>query len=208
MVRPVETILRALEKAYPQAHCALAHDNPFELLVATVLSAQCTDKRVNQVTPLLFARYPEAASLAQARQSELEKIIYSTGFYRNKAKHLIAMAKALMALYGGQVPADMKALVALPGVGRKTANVVLGNAFGIAGGVVVDTHVGRIARLLGLTKAQMVEKVEADLIRCVPRSKWILLPHLLIEHGRQICVARRPRCGQCVLATNCPSCLI
>jgi endonuclease-3 len=197
-------ILERLEVAYPDAHCALDYADPFQLLVATILSAQCTDVRVNLVTPAFFARFPEARSLAEGRQEEVEDLIRSTGFFRNKGRNLLAMAAALVARHGGRVPDTMEALRALPGVGRKTANVVLGNAFGRNEGVTVDTHVGRIARLLKLTTATDPEKVERDLMVLFPQGKWTLLSHLLISHGRAVCVARRPRCGSCVLAARCP----
>ncbi len=198
-------ILDRLAKAYPDAHCALDHRTPFELLVATILSAQCTDVRVNMVTPALFARYPTARDLAAADQAEVEELIRSTGFFRSKAKNLLGMAQALVAEHGGKVPPDMEALRKLPGVGRKTANVVLGNAFGIDEGVVVDTHVTRLSGLLGLTKEHDPEKIERDLMALVPRDRWTMVSHWLIFHGRQVCIARRPRCGECVLASLCPS---
>lgn len=198
-------ILAALEAAYPDAHCALDHADPYQLLVATILSAQCTDARVNLVTPAFFARFPDAASLATGTQEEVEALIRSTGFFRNKAKNLLAMADAVVERHGGKVPATMDALRALPGVGRKTANVVLGNAFGLNEGITVDTHVGRIAKLLRLTAHTDPEKVEADLMPLFPRDKWTLLSHLLISHGRAVCIARRPRCGECVIARHCPS---
>jgi len=201
---PLE-ILTRLKAAYPDAHCALEHRDAFQLLVATILSAQCTDVRVNLVTPALFRRYPTPAALARADQSELERMIQSTGFFRNKAKNLIAMAQALVSEHGGRVPGTMESLHALPGVGRKTANVVLGNAFGINVGVTVDTHVGRLSRLLHLTRHDDPVKVEQDLMLLFPREDWALLSHLLIFHGRQICVARRPKCGECVLVDLCPS---
>lgn len=200
-----EKILAALEAAYPDAHCALDHADPYQLLVATILSAQCTDARVNLVTPAFFARFPDAASLATGTQEEVEALIRSTGFFRNKAKNLLAMADAVVERHGGKVPATMDALRALPGVGRKTANVVLGNAFGLNEGITVDTHVGRIAKLLRLTAHTDPEKVEADLMPLFPRDKWTLLSHLLISHGRAVCIARRPRCGECVIARHCPS---
>ncbi len=198
-------ILRGLESAYPDAHCALDHADPYQLLVATILSAQCTDVRVNLVTPALFARFPDARALAAGSQAELEDLIRSTGFFRNKAKNLLAMAAALMERHGGRVPDTMEALQALPGVGRKTANVVLGNAFGRNEGVTVDTHVGRISRLLRLSPATDPEKVERDLMDLFPQAKWTLLSHLLISHGRAVCVARRPRCAACPIAGHCPS---
>lgn len=198
-------ILRRLRAEYPDAHCALDHQSPYQLLAATILSAQCTDVRVNLVTPVLFARYPTPADLAAARPEELEGIIRSTGFFRNKAKSLIGMATAVSERHGGDVPADMDSLRVLPGVGRKTANVVLGNAFGINAGVVVDTHVTRLAGLLGLSKHTDAEKIERDLMALVPQNEWTLVSHLLIYHGRQVCIARRPQCGRCVLASLCPS---
>jgi endonuclease-3 len=198
-------ILRRLEAAYPDAHCALEHADAYQLLVATILSAQCTDARVNQVTPAFFARFPDAPALAAGTPDEVEELIRSTGFFRNKAKHLLAMAAALVEKYGGSVPASMEQLRALPGVGRKTANVILGNAFGRNDGITVDTHVGRIARLLRLTTATDPEKVEQDLMPLFPQAKWTLLSHLLISHGRTVCIARRPECGRCPIATLCPS---
>lgn len=198
-------ILDALKREYPDAHCALDHRTPFELLVATILSAQCTDARVNLVTPVLFARYPTARALAQADQADVEAIIRSTGFFRSKAKNLIGMARVLVDRHGGAVPADMDALQVLPGVGRKTANVVLGNAFGRNEGVTVDTHVARLSNLLRLTAHRDPVKIERDLMRLVPREDWTQVSHLLISHGRATCIARRPRCGACVLASLCPS---
>ncbi len=197
-------IVARLERAYPNAHCALLHQNPLQLLIATILSAQCTDARVNMVTPDLFAVYPDAKSLAEARPLDLEVIIRSTGFYHNKAKNIIACCQELMARHGGQVPRDMESLVALPGVGRKTANVVLGNAFGIPG-LVVDTHVGRLSRRLDLTSHDDPVKIEYEMMEIVPRDKWTLLAHLLIEHGRRVCNARSPQCGACLLQDLCPS---
>ena len=202
---PAAELYARLERAYPDAHCALDHRNAYELLAATILSAQCTDKRVNMVTPALFERYPTPAALAAARQEEVEEIIKSTGFFRNKAKSLIAMATALVDLHGGGVPEDMDALVKLPGVGRKTANVVLGNVFGRNEGIVVDTHVGRLSRRLGLATDDDPVKVESTLMPLFPQAQWTMLAHLLIEHGRQICDAKKPRCGDCVLADICPS---
>ncbi|HEX7117526.1 MAG TPA: endonuclease III [Longimicrobiales bacterium] len=197
-------IVARLKREYPDAECALHHRNAFELLAATILSAQCTDERVNQVTPALFARYPTAADLAAARQEELEAIIRSTGFFRSKAKNLIGMANALVERHGGAVPAEMDALVKLPGVGRKTANVVLSNAFGRAEGVVVDTHVKRLSGRLGLTRNTDPVKVEQDLMALLPREHWGDVEHLLIWHGRQVCDARRPRCERCAVADLCP----
>jgi len=204
-VKRAARIYDILAATYPDAHCALDHANAFQLLVATILSAQCTDKRVNMVTPALFARYPDAAALASAKQEDVEEIIRSTGFFRNKATNLIAMAGALVDRHGGEVPADMDALVALPGVGRKTANVVLGNAFGRDEGIVVDTHVSRVGQRLGLTIESDAVKIESALMPLFPRDRWTMLSHLLIEHGRQICDAKKPRCADCPLHAICPS---
>lgn len=195
---------QALAAAYPDAWCELRFADPFQLLVATILSAQCTDARVNLVTPALFSRFPDAAALAAASLEELESLIRSTGFFRAKAKALRAMAQALCERYGGQVPATMEELTALPGVGRKTANVILGTAFGIAAGIVVDTHVARTSRRLGLTRRDDPEGIEQDLMAIFPRSSWILLAHRLILHGRRVCSARRPACERCPLAELCP----
>jgi endonuclease-3 len=201
-------ILRRLERAHPDAHCALDHGSPLELLVATILSAQCTDARVNRVTPELFRRFPRAADYARASQAELEDAVRSTGFFRNKAKALRALGAALVEDHGGEVPSTLDALVVLPGVGRKTANVVLGNAFGRNEGVVVDTHVARVSRRLGLTRHDDPVKIERDLIELVPRPKWTMWAHLLIFHGRRICKAPRPLCADCPLADLCPSSLV
>jgi endonuclease III len=191
--------------AYPDAACALDYRNPFELLCATILSAQCTDARVNLVTPVLFARYPTPEALARAKPSEVEAIIRSTGFFRNKTRSLIGMAQALVADFGGRVPQTMEELRKLPGVGRKTANVILGNAYGINDGITVDTHVTRLSRRLGLTRHDDAVKIEFDLMPLFPRDHWALISHLLIFHGRQVCIARRPRCEICVLSDLCPS---
>jgi endonuclease-3 len=201
-------ILSRLRAAYPDAHCALHHRNAFELLCATILSAQCTDARVNLVTPVLFAAYPTPEALARARPEDVEAIIKSTGFFRNKTRSLIGMAQALVAEHGGLVPRTMEQLRVLPGVGRKTANVILGNAYGINEGITVDTHVARLSRLLGLTREADPAKIEQDLMPLFPRAEWGLLSHLLIFHGRQVCIARRPRCGECVLSDLCPSSLV
>ena len=198
-------LLDRLLVLYPDAHCALDFANAFELLCATILSAQCTDKRVNIVTPALFARYPDAASLAAARPEDVEELIRSTGFFRTKAKSLTGMARGLVERHGGEVSADMEALTALPGVGRKTANVILGNAFGRNDGIVVDTHVTRLSNRLALTADLDAVKIERALVRLFPQERWTMLSHLLIEHGRQVCDARRPRCGACVLSDVCPS---
>ncbi|MCC6514123.1 MAG: endonuclease III [Geothrix sp.] len=195
---------RRLRAAYPDARCALDHGDPFQLVVATILSAQCTDARVNLTTPALFARFPDAAGLAGARVEELEGLIRSTGFFHNKAKNLIGLGQALLARHGGAVPSDPAALGALPGVGQKTANVVLANAFGVPA-LAVDTHIFRVARRLGLSKATTPEKVEADLCRLFPREDWIQLHHQLIFHGRRVCDARRPDCGACPLLDLCPT---
>ncbi len=198
-------ILHRLKRAWPDARCALEHADAYQLLVATILSAQCTDQRVNLVTPGFFARWPDPEALAAAREPEVEEVIRSTGFFRNKARSLVGMARALVAEHGGKVPPSMEALSRLPGVGRKTANVVLGNAFGIDEGITVDTHVTRLAGLLGLTRETDAVKIERELVRLVPRADWTLVSHLLIQHGRAVCIARRPRCGECVLADLCPS---
>jgi endonuclease-3 len=201
-------LLDRLLAQYPDAHCALDFSNAFELLCATILSAQCTDKRVNMVTPALFVRYPNAVALSAAHQSEVEEIIRTTGFFRNKARSLIGMATGLMERHGSEVPADMDALVQLPGVGRKTANVILGNAFGRNDGIVVDTHVTRLSNRLALTTGTDAVKIEQALIPLFPQAYWTMLSHLLIEHGRQVCDARTPRCSDCVLADICPSALV
>lgn len=198
-------IIKRLKKAYPDAHCALNHSNAFELLIATILSAQCTDERVNIVTADLFRKYRGPADYLTVDQSELEKDIHSTGFFRNKSKSIQGACRLLIDEFGGEIPQTMEEILTLPGVARKTGNVVLGNAFGIASGVVVDTHVARLSQRLGLTENDNAEKIEKDLIELVPKRNWIIFPHLLISHGRQICVARKPRCRQCVLANICPS---
>ena len=198
-------VQRRLQAAYPDAHCELDFTTPLELVVATVLSAQCTDRRVNMVTPALFARYPDAFALAQARLCDLEEIVKSTGFYRNKAKSLLGIARALVERHGGDVPRTMEELVVLPGVGRKTANVVLGNAFGMNEGIVVDTHVARVSARLGLTRDTDAVKIERALTPLFPRNSWMMLSHLMIWHGRRVCDARKPRCAQCSLNDICPS---
>lgn len=204
LVRRARRINRILAETYPDACCELDFRSPLELLVATILSAQCTDVRVNMVTPALFARYPTAADYAAADPAELEELIKSTGFYRNKAANIIGMAQAVCERHGGEVPRRMKDLVLLPGVGRKTANVVLGNAFNTPG-ITVDTHVGRLSRRLGLTDKEDPVAVEFDLASLLPRSEWTLWSHRLIFHGRRVCKARRPACGVCPLARLCPS---
>jgi endonuclease-3 len=193
-----------LEKQYPDAHCALTYTTAVELLVATILSAQCTDERVNKVTKPLFRKYRNAKDFANADLNELEDMVKSTGFYKNKARNIQNACKILVANHKAHVPQDMDILVELPGVGRKTANVVLGNAFGIASGVVVDTHVGRLSRRMGFTKNSDPVKVEMDLQKLFPRSMWVMLSHLLIFHGRQVCKARNPDCEKCFLKTLCP----
>jgi endonuclease-3 len=198
-------ILARLRREYPDAHTALDHRNAYEMLVATILSAQCTDKRVNEVTPALFRRFPTPRELAGASLAELEELVRTTGFYHNKARALLGLGQALMTEHGGKVPASMEELRRLPGVGRKTANVVLGNAFGQNVGVVVDTHVQRLSRRLGLTAETDPEKIERDLMGLVPQSDWTLWSNLLIAHGRKICQARRPLCASCVVADLCPS---
>jgi len=198
-------IQRRLAAEYPDAHCELDHRNPFELAVATILSAQCTDKRVNLVTPELFRRWPTPEALARAPLRGIEKVIRSTGFFRNKAKSLKGLARALVAEHGGDVPRTTQELVALPGIGRKTANVILGNAFGLNEGIVVDTHVARLSRRFGLTRETDPVRIERALIPLFDRPTWTMLSHLLIWHGRRTCDARRPRCTDCVLSDICPS---
>lgn len=201
----VRVILPILKKTYPQAKCSLDHRNPLELLVATILSAQCTDDRVNMVTKTLFRKYKSAKDYANVPQEELEKDIQSTGFYRNKAKSIRGMAASLLEKHGGSVPDTMEELVHLAGVGRKTANVVLGNAFDKNEGVVVDTHVGRLSQRLGLTTHTDPVKIEQDLIEVVPREEWTLWSHLMIHHGRAICQARKPKCPECPILAYCPA---
>ena len=198
-------LLKRLPAIYPDAHCELVYSNPLELLVATILSAQCTDKRVNMVTPGLFRRCPTAVDYAAISQEEMEGLIHSTGFYRNKSKNIRAMATALLERHGGEVPSTLEALAALPGVGRKTANVVLGNAFSKNEGIVVDTHVSRLSQRLGLTKFTDPIRIEQDLIKLFPRPFWTDFSHCLIFHGRRRCPARKPDCAQCELNDICPS---
>lgn len=201
----VTAILPVLKRRYPDATCSLDHTTPLQLLMATVLSAQCTDARVNLVTPALFKKYPDAKALAAASADELQMDIQSTGFFRSKAKSLRAMAASLLEQHQGDVPDTMEQLTALAGVGRKTANVVLGNAFGKDVGVTVDTHVGRVSKRLGLTKSTDPVKIEQDLMAVVPNNRWTLWSHLLIFHGRQTCHARKPKCLACVIRNQCPS---
>ncbi len=198
-------IVRRLRLEHPDARCALNHDGPWQLVVATILSAQCTDERVNLVTPGLFARFATPADLAGADPAEVEDLVRSTGFYRNKTRNIQGAARAVVADFGGEVPREMADLLTLPGVARKTANVVRGVAFGLADGVVVDTHVQRLSRRLGLTSQRDPGKVERDLMALTPRADWIDLSHLLIFHGRRVCAARKPRCADCALADLCPS---
>ena len=201
----VSVILAKLNEAYPDATCALHHQTPFQLLIATILSAQCTDVRVNEVTATLFKKYPAPEAFAYANPAELENEIRPTGFFRNKTKSVMGASKAIIERFGGQVPRTMDELLTLPGVARKTANVVLGTAFGIASGVVVDTHVQRLSQRLDLTRNEDPKKIEQDLMKIIPRERWILFSHQLIWHGRRVCVARNPKCAQCVLEKICYS---
>src|SRR5712691_5722833 len=201
----VRKIIRLLKGAYPGAKCSLNHSNPFELLVATILSAQCTDERVNIVTANLFRKYRKPEGYLKVSEKELQKDIRTTGFFRNKTKSIQGTARVLTESYGGEVPDTMDELLELPGVARKTANVVLGNAFGVKSGIVVDTHVTRLARRLGLTQQKQAEKIENDLIQIVPKRDWVIFSHLLIAHGRKICKARNPLCAQCIIEKLCPS---
>jgi endonuclease-3 len=196
-------IVRRLADIYPDARCALDYGNPLQLLIATILSAQCTDVRVNQVTPGLFVRFPNTEAFAGAEPKELETAIQSTGFFRNKARSIIACCRQLVAQHRGEVPSTMDELVQLPGVGRKTANVILGNAFGVPG-ITVDTHVGRLSRRMGLTRETDAAKVERDLMDLIPKKEWTMFSHRMIYHGRQVCHARKPNCGGCALARLCP----
>ncbi len=202
----IAEILRRLDREYPDAQCALHHENPYQLLVATILSAQCTDKRVNIVTPQLFTRYPTPEDMAQADEEELQGLIRSTGFFRYKAKNLVGAAQGIVAEFEGEVPRSMEELVELPGVARKTANVVLGTGFGITSGIVVDTHVKRLSHRLGMTTHKDPNKIEQDLMGQIPENHWIEFSHQLIHHGRRICNSRRPKCEACVLANLCPYC--
>lgn len=202
--KQAKAVISKLKKEYPDAHCALNHTSPFELLVATILSAQCTDERVNIVTADLFRKYKGPESYLEVPEEELQEDIRSTGFFRNKARNIRGACEMLVNEYGSEVPKDMEDLLSLPGVARKTANVVLGNAFGIASGVVVDTHVKRLSYRLGLTKEKTPEKIEKDLIELVPKKDWVMFSHWLIYHGRRVCKARKPDCGNCVLEKICP----
>jgi endonuclease-3 len=200
----INEIIGRLQREYPDAHCALNHTSAFELLIATILSAQCTDERVNIVTADLFRKYRAPQDYLNVLQEELERDIHSTGFFRNKAKNIQGACLKIVELYGGEIPQTMDELLVLNGVARKTANVVLGNAFGIASGVVVDTHVARLSQRLGLTAHEMPEKIEKDLQQLVPQKDWVMFPHWFISHGRKICQARKPKCSECVLNDICP----
>lgn len=202
--RRVQKLIGLFRRYYPDAHCALHYKTPEQLLFATILSAQCTDERVNMVTPYLFEAYPALKDMARAKQADVERIIQSTGFFRNKAKSLIGAAKVLVEKHMSEVPQDLEALVHLPGVGRKTANVVLGNAYGIASGVVVDTHVKRLSQRLGLVKSSNPEVIERELVTLVPQQDWVMFSHWLISHGRAVCKARKPACEKCFLYDSCP----
>jgi endonuclease-3 len=199
----VAVILKKLDEMYPDAVCALLHRNPWELLVATILSAQCTDKRVNEVTPGLFAKYPTPEDFAAARQEVLANDIRSTGFFNNKARSILGAAKMITGEFGGQVPQTLEELIRVPGAARKTANVVLGTAYGITSGVVVDTHVQRVSQRLDLTKHSDPVRIEQDLMKIIPRERWILFSHQIIHHGRALCIARRPKCADCALNPVC-----
>ncbi len=201
----ISTLLDRLWAAHPDIHCALHHENPFQLLVATILSAQCTDERVNQVTPALFARFPTPQDMAASRREDLEALIRPTGFYRNKAKNIQGASIRICERFGGEVPQGMDELTSLPGVARKTANVVRGVCFGLADGIVVDTHVKRLSQRLGLTEQKTPEKIEKELMLIIPPEDWIDISHLLIFHGRRVCHARKPDCVNCTLANLCPS---
>jgi endonuclease III len=201
----VAAILKALDEAYPDAECALKHKSPWELLVATILSAQCTDARVNMVTPELFRRFPTPAAMSKAKQAEIEELIKTTGFYHNKAKSIVGAAKRVTEEFGGKIPETLAELITIPGAARKTANVVLGVSFGKAEGVVVDTHVFRISRRLELAKGDTPQKVEQELMKVLPQDHWIRFSHQVIHHGRKVCIARNPKCKECTLETLCRS---
>ncbi|MFO0999912.1 MAG: endonuclease III [Planctomycetaceae bacterium] len=199
-----KSVIATLKKLFPEAECALNHESAFQLLVATILSAQCTDERVNQATPELFRTYPDAAALAKASQEDVERIVKPLGFFRNKAANIRGMAQALVERFHGEIPQDIEELITLPGVGRKTASVVLGTWFGIPSGIVVDTHVKRLTNLLGLTSSENPEIIERELMEFIPKSEWIEFSHRLIHHGRRTCIARRPQCTECGLLPHCP----
>ena len=203
----MQSILSALQTEYPNAECALQYSTPFQLLIATILSAQCTDARVNMVTPILFAAYPDSQSMAAAELEDIETIIHSTGFFKAKAKNIIACSKRIMEIYHGELPLDINELITLPGVGRKTANVLLGNAFGINAGITVDTHVTRIMNALKFVATKDAVTIEQELIPLIPQEEWTVFTHRIIEHGRAVCIARRPKCTDCVLSQYCPSAL-
>jgi endonuclease-3 len=204
-IERMNAILTVLQKQYPDAICALHYSTPFQLLIATILSAQCTDARVNMVTPHLFAEYPDAETMQKADINHLEEIIHSTGFYKAKAKNILACSQMIMNVYNGELPLDIDALILLPGVGRKTANVLLGNAFGINAGITVDTHVTRIMNALKFVKTTDAVKIEQELLPLVPQNDWTVFTHRIIEHGRAVCIARRPKCNDCVISKYCPS---
>ena len=203
----MHAVLEALQKSYPEAECALHYSTPFQLLIATILSAQCTDARVNMVTPTLFSAYPDAFAMSQADQEHIEQLIHSTGFYKAKAKNIIACSKRIMEHYKGELPLEIDELITLPGVGRKTANVLLGNAYGINAGITVDTHVTRIMNALKFVKTTDAVKIEQELMPLIPQEDWTVFTHRIIEHGRAICIARRPKCSECIIAELCPSAL-
>jgi endonuclease-3 len=200
----ISRIVENLDRAYPNARCTLDYKTPFQLAVATILSAQCTDERVNKVTPTLFAAYPTADKMAKAQPQKVEALVRSTGFYKTKAKAIIRMSSILVKQFGGNLPKTIQELVSLPGIGRKTANVILNNAFSISSGIVVDTHVSRLSKRLGFTLEKTPEKIEKDLMKLIPNRHWIRIAHQLIHHGRQICKARKPACNHCVLSKLCP----
>ena len=201
----MHAVLSALEQSYPNAECALHYSTPFQLLIATILSAQCTDARVNMVTPTLFSAYPDAKAMSEAHLNDIEHLIHSTGFYKAKAKNIIACSKRIIEDYKGELPLRIDELITLPGVGRKTANVLLGNAYGINAGITVDTHVTRIMNALKFVKTTDAIKIEQDLMPLIPQEDWAVFTHRVIEHGRAVCIARRPKCGECIISEMCPS---
>lgn len=203
----MQTVLTLLKKEYPHAECALTYSTPFQLLIATILSAQCTDARVNIVTPTLFSAYPDAYVMSKAKLSDIEKIIHSTGFYKAKAKNILACSKQIINHFNGELPLSIEELTTLPGVGRKTANVLLGNAFGMNVGITVDTHVTRIMNLLKFVQSKDAVKIEMSLIPLVPQDDWTVFTHVIIQHGREVCIARRPKCQNCIISKYCPSVL-
>ncbi len=203
----MQTVLTLLKKEYPHAECALTYSTPFQLLIATILSAQCTDARVNIVTPILFSAYPDAYVMSKAKLSDIEKIIHSTGFYKAKAKNILACSKQIINHFNGELPLSIEELTTLPGVGRKTANVLLGNAFGMNVGITVDTHVTRIMNLLKFVQSKDAVKIEMSLIPLVPQDDWTVFTHVIIQHGREVCIARRPKCQNCIISKYCPSAL-